>query len=132
MSDSPSGLAAWIVEKFKTWSDCQGNVESRFSKDELLTNICIYWFTNSITSSMRLYYESGVEWPNFMQQYCKVPTAIAKFPADTFSSMPRAWIEQTWNVQQYTEMKAGGHFPALEEPDVLVEDMDKFFGQVHL
>ncbi|DBA80470.1 hypothetical protein WJX79_005612 [Trebouxia sp. C0005] len=131
LSDSPIGLAAWIVEKFKTWSDCQGDVERRFSKDELLTNICIYWFTSSITSSMRLYYESGVEWPNFMQQYCKVPTAIAKFPADIFSLMPRAWIEQTWNVQQYTEMQAGGHFPALEEPDLLVEDMDKFFGQVH-
>ncbi|KAL0045730.1 hypothetical protein WJX82_002875 [Trebouxia sp. C0006] len=131
LSDSPTGLAAWIVEKFKTWSDCRGQVERRFTKDELLTNICIYWFTNSITSSMRLYYESGVEWPNFMQQYCEVPTAIVKFPADTFSSMPRAWIEHTWNVQQYTEMPAGGHFPALEEPDLLVEDMDRFFAGNH-
>ncbi|KAK9812090.1 hypothetical protein WJX73_005666 [Symbiochloris irregularis] len=127
---SPAGLAAWIVEKYKTWSDCHGNIESRFTKDELLTQICIYWFTGTITSSMRLYYESGQQWASLMQGYCKVPTAIAKFPADHFSSLPRAWIEQAWNVKHFKEFDSGGHFPALEEPDLLAEDIDRFFDQI--
>ncbi|KAK9810911.1 hypothetical protein WJX73_007650 [Symbiochloris irregularis] len=129
LNDSPAGLAAWIVEKFHTWSDCHGDIESKFTKDELLTNICIYWFSGTITSSMRLYRESIEQWNVHMQGFCQTPTAIAKFPKDPFVQWPRAWIEATWNAQQYTEFKSGGHFAALEEPDLLVQDMDKFFSR---
>lgn len=131
LHDSPAGLAAWIIEKFRTWSDCNGDLDSIYSKDELLTNICIYWFSGSITSSCRLYLESMLQWQMyFSKHYCKVPTAVAKFPADPFTQLPRAWIEQSWNVQQYTELDSGGHFPGLEQPDALIRDMDCFYSQL--
>lgn len=125
LNDSPVGLAAWIVEKFRAWSDSGGNVESRFSKDELLTNIMIYWVTESAPSSIRLYYENRVD-PGSTARV-DVPFACAKFPGEVFANVPRKWVEAQYNLIQYTEMTAGGHFAALEEPVQLVDDIRKFF-----
>jgi microsomal epoxide hydrolase len=125
LNDSPAGLAAWIVEKFRTWSDSDGNVEKRFTKDELLTNITIYWVTETGPSSIRLYYENRVD-PG-LQGRVEVPFACAQFPGELFGMVPRRSIEATYNVQQYTEMPRGGHFAAMEEPGLLVEDVRKFF-----
>ncbi|PKB69409.1 MAG: multidrug MFS transporter [SAR202 cluster bacterium Io17-Chloro-G5] len=127
LNDSPAGLAAWIVEKYRTWSDCGGDVESRFTKDELLTTITIYWVTQSINSSTRLYYESFFQaWDLAKDEKIQVPVAIASFPRE--NSVPlREWAERSLNIQQWTDMPSGGHFAALEEPDRLVEDIRKFF-----
>lgn len=127
LNDSPAGLAAWIVEKFRTWSDCDGDVESRFTKDELLTNITIYWVTETITSSMRLYYESmksGRFGP--VDGYVDTPTACACFPKEIYLP-PRAWVENHYNVTRWTEFESGGHFAAMEEPEALVDDIRSFF-----
>ena len=127
LNDSPAGLAAWIVEKYRTWSDCGGDVESRFTKDELLTTITIYWVTQSINSSTRLYFESFFQaWDLAKDEKIQVPVAIASFPRE--NSVPlREWAERSFNIQQWTDMPSGGHFAALEEPDRLVEDIRKFF-----
>jgi microsomal epoxide hydrolase len=127
LNDSPAGLAAWIVEKFRTWSDCDGEVERRFSRDELLTNIMIYWVTGSIASSTRLYYESrkaGRFGPT--EERVEVPTGCAIFPKEIIRPA-RRWAERKYNVTHWTEMPKGGHFPALEEPDLLVQDIRSFF-----
>ncbi|MCP5116321.1 MAG: epoxide hydrolase [bacterium] len=124
LNDSPAGLAGWVVEKFRTWSDSKGDIESRFSKDQLLTNIMIYWVTETMPSAVRLYYESR----RTRRKAPKVetPTAIAVFPVEIFYS-PRKWVETRYNVQQWTEMPRGGHFAAMEEPELLIEDIRKFF-----
>lgn len=130
LNDSPAGLAAWIVEKFRTWSDCGGNVESRFTKDELLTNVMLYWAPQAITSSMRLYYEmmqSGKFPPTHFR--VDVPTGCAIFPQEIVKP-PRKWAEKLFNVQQWTRMPAGGHFAAMEEPHALADDVRRFFRTV--
>ncbi|HEY8154573.1 MAG TPA: alpha/beta fold hydrolase [Myxococcota bacterium] len=127
LNDSPAGLASWIVEKFRTWSDCGGDVESRFSKDELLTNIMIYWVTETINSSVRLYCEtmrSGRFAP--AGQRVTVPTGCSIFPKEIIRP-PRRWAEAQYNVAQWTVHPSGGHFAALEEPARLVEDLRSFF-----
>ena len=127
LTDSPAGLAAWIVEKFRTWSDCDGDVENRFTKDELLTNITIYWATQTINSSTRIYYESHRAPLEFRKgEGAQVPCAVALFPKD-LNYPPREWAERVFNLQRWTEMPRGGHFPALEEPEMLVEDLRAFF-----
>ncbi|KAK9843307.1 hypothetical protein WJX74_010106 [Apatococcus lobatus] len=132
LNDSPAGLCAWICEKFKTWSDCHGDIYSKFTKNELLTNVCIYWFNGCITSSMRLYYESLAQRDQMLKlYYCKVPTAAADFPMDLYHS-PRTWIEQQYNLKQYSEFDRGGHFAAMEEPDLLMDDMNKFFRTIKI
>ena len=124
LNDSPAGLAAWIVEKFHTWCDCNGDVESRFTKDELLTNITIYWATQTITSSTRIYYESRRA-PRGTG-YIEVPVGCAIFPGEIFLP-PRAWVEASHNVTRWTEMPEGGHFAALEQPELLTDDVRAFF-----
>jgi pimeloyl-ACP methyl ester carboxylesterase len=127
LNDSPAGLAAWIVEKFRTWSDCDGDVERRFTKDELLTNITIYWATQTISSSTRLYYESQRATRALKEgEKIQVPSAVARFPVE-ISHPPREWAERSYNLQHWTEMPRGGHFAALEEPELLVEDIRDFF-----
>lgn len=127
LNDSPAGLAAWIVEKFRTWSDCDGDVERRFTKDELLTNITIYWATQSISSSVRLYYESRRSPVAFNPQNpVTVPTAFAAFPVE-IGHPPREWVERGYNVQRWTQMPTGGHFAAQEEPELLASDIREFF-----
>ena len=127
LNDSPAGLAAWIVEKFRTWCDCGGELERKFTKDELLTNITIYWVTETITSSSRLYYESRQAGALGGFGFIKVPTGAAIFPKDPFSFMPRKWADAQYNIVRWTEMPRGGHFAAMEEPELLVRDIRAFF-----
>ena len=127
LNDSPVGLAAWIIEKFRAWSDCDGEVERRFSKDELLTNIVLYWVTETIPSSVRIYYENAHA-PSPLQpgQHIEVPAGFALFPKE-ISLPPREWAERSLRVQRWTEMPEGGHFAAMEEPARLAEDLRAFF-----
>jgi hypothetical protein len=115
------------VEKYRTWSDCHGDVESRFTKDELLTTVTLYWVTQSINASTRLHYETQRH-PWTMQQGKRVavPTAMAVLLRE-ISRPPREWGERSFNVQRWTEMPRGGHFAALEEPVLPVEDSRAFF-----
>jgi pimeloyl-ACP methyl ester carboxylesterase len=130
LNDSPAGLAAWIIEKFYYWSDCNGDIESRFSKDELLTNIMIYWVTQSINSSMRHYYYSRqkINIPATLKEgeHITIPTAVAMFPGEKDLIVPREFAERCYNIMQWTDLTSGGHFAALEEPQRLVEDIRKF------
>jgi pimeloyl-ACP methyl ester carboxylesterase len=127
LNDSPAGLAAWIVEKYRTWSDCGGDVESRFTKDELLTTVMIYWVTQSIGSSTRLYYETNRKpWDLKQGERIEVPCGIASFPGENTVPL-REWAERSYNVQHWTDMPSGGHFAALEEPVNLVADIRDFF-----
>jgi pimeloyl-ACP methyl ester carboxylesterase len=136
LNDSPAGLASWIVEKFRTWSDCGGDVERRFTKDRLLTNITLYWVTETINSSMRLYYET-VHSPLLRSAFeeggnssgglrVTVPTGVADFPGELYRP-PRAWAERTYNITHWTEMPEGGHFAAMEVPALFVDDVRAFF-----
>ncbi|MFT8313736.1 MAG: epoxide hydrolase family protein [Clostridium sp.] len=124
LSDSPVGLAAWIIEKFRAWSDCNGDLQQRFSEDELLTNIMIYWVTNSIGSSSRIYYENMHSLPSM--GHIEVPTGIALFPADILLP-PKEWAERNLNITRWTTMPSGGHFTAMEEPELLAEEIRAFF-----
>ena len=127
LNDSPVGLAAWIVEKYRTWSDCGGDVEKRFTKDELLTTVTIYWATETITSSTRMYKENQrYTWTLSPDERIEVPTGVAAFPAE-ISRPPREWGERSYNLQSWTPMPSGGHFAALEEPQILAEDIRQFF-----
>jgi epoxide hydrolase len=125
LNDSPAGLAAWIVEKFRAWSDSEGQVEKKFTKDELLTNVMIYWVTETAPSSVRIYFENRID--AGLAGRVDVPFACARFPREMFAIVPTKWIEAQYNLQQLTDMPRGGHFAALEEPQLLVEDVRKFF-----
>ncbi len=128
-ADSPAGLAAWIVEKFRTWSDCDGDIERTFTKDQLLTNLMLYWAPNSIASAARIYYESMRDREAFAYAKVEVPTAVAVFPREPWSA-PRRWVEARFNIVRWTEMPRGGHFAAMEQPELLVEDVRAFFAAV--
>lgn len=127
LNDSPAGLAAWIVEKFRTWSDCGGDVESVFTRDELLDNISLYWFTQTITSSVRLYRESArVPLRIEAGERITPPLGFARFPKELVRP-PREWPERFFNLVQWTDMPRGGHFAAMEQPELLAADVRKFF-----
>src|SRR5262249_7736958 len=127
LTDSPVGLAAWIVEKFRTWSDCGGDVERRFPKDPLLTTVMPSWGTGPINSSSGPYYARVHRpWPLPDGQRVTVPPAYAAFPREILLP-PRAWAERSYNIQRWTVMPAGGHFAALEEPEALAADIRAFF-----
>jgi microsomal epoxide hydrolase len=134
LTDSPAGLAAWIVEKFQEWSDCGGDVERCFSKDELLTNVMIYWVTNTIGSSFQPYSDvMGAGAARWMKEAIKnlvgsksTPAGFAMFPKD-LSSPPREWAERFFQVARWTEMPRGGHFAAMEQPELLAGDIRAFF-----
>ena len=127
LNDSPAGLAAWIVEKFRTWSDCGGDVERRFTKDQLLTNITIYWVTETINSSTRLYCEYRHKpWKLDKGTRIETPTGVAAFPRE-LTAPPRSWVERAYNIQRWTVMPRGGHFAAMEEPKLLADDVRAFF-----
>lgn len=127
LNDSPVGLAAWIVEKFWRWSDNGGDLESRFTKDELLTNLTIYWSTETINSSMRLYYETARD-PEASWGRVEVPTGFLMSPKDMFPT-PREWTERSYRVERWTEIYRGGHFLEWEEPEAVAEDLRAFFRQ---
>jgi pimeloyl-ACP methyl ester carboxylesterase len=127
LNDSPVGLCAWIIEKFHGWSDCMGDIERVFTRDELLSNVTLYWVTQTVHSSFRLYHESRKAPLHFTRDdFVRVPVGIVRFPLeDAFP--PRQYIERGYNVQHWTEMPVGGHFASLEQPELLAEDIKKFF-----
>ncbi|EXG81184.1 putative hydrolase or acyltransferase of alpha/beta superfamily [Cryptosporangium arvum DSM 44712] len=122
LSDSPSGLLAWILEKYRAWSDDF----AAFSDDFVLTQASLYWFTNSISTSFRPYYERAHQLVPTVSRV-DVPTAYARFPADLGARKPRSWVERTYPVARYTLMPRGGHFAAHEEPALLADDITAFF-----
>lgn len=125
LNDSPPGLAAWLIEKFQSLSDCNGNIETRFTKDELLTNIMIYWVTQTIPSSIRTYYENArIPPPLKKGERIEVPAGISLFKGN---KPPIEWVQRSLNVQHWTDMPRGGHFAAMEEPELLAADMQLFF-----
>lgn len=127
LNDSPAGLAAWIVEKFRAWSDNDGDLESAFSKDELLTNLTIYWATQTINASIRLYYETAREPGQFGR--VEVPTGMLMSDKDMFPT-PREWAERSYNVVRWTPISVGGHFLEWEEPELVAQDMRVFFASL--
>jgi pimeloyl-ACP methyl ester carboxylesterase len=126
LADSPVGLAAWMVEKFRAWSDCGDDVERRFSKDELLAQVTLYWLSGSIGSSFLPYY---VDRRLGRRPFGRVeaPTAVLAAPHDITLPPPRDFVAEAFNLQRWTELAAGGHFPAFEEPEAFVEDIREFF-----
>jgi pimeloyl-ACP methyl ester carboxylesterase len=127
LNDSPIGLASWIAEKFRAWTDCRGVIDNAVRRDDLLTNIMLYWVTGSITSSTRLYYESRHSPHDIAREgRVTVPTACALFPAELYQP-PRRWAEERYNVVRWSRLPAGGHFPALEQPALLTADLRAFF-----
>ncbi len=129
LSDSPSGLLAWILEKYRAWSDCGGDVSSRFSDEFLVTQASLYWFTDTISSSFRDYYERGNGYSPLVVRV-DAPTALTWFPNDIGALPPRSWLERRYNLTRYTVMPRGGHFAPVEEPDLLAEQITHFFREV--
>ncbi|MGH7906228.1 MAG: epoxide hydrolase family protein [Candidatus Binataceae bacterium] len=127
LTDSPAGWLAWIVEKFRAWSDCGGKLERRFTHDELITAAMVPWITGSIGSSMRLYYEASRYGWN--PGKIGVPAAVAVFPSEPIRP-PRSWAEQVYNIRRWTVMASGGHFAAMEEPHLLASDIRAFFSDL--
>ena len=127
LSDSPAGLAAWIVEKFREWSDCGGDVESVFTKDQLLANISLYWFTGAIGSSFWPYYaRMHGPWP-IPGGGVKVPMGYAEFPSE-IRRPPRSVAARTYaDIRRWTVMPSGGHFAAMEQPEALAREIVEFF-----
>lgn len=127
LNDSPAGLAAWIAEKFQSWMDCHGDIENSITRDELLTNIMLYWITGCITSSARYYYESR-HVHNNPHEHGRIatPTGCTMFPGELYQP-PRAWVEELFDVRHWTRQPAGGHFAALEKPELLAADLREFF-----
>lgn len=128
LNDSPVGLASWIIDRFYSWSDNEGNLENSFTKDELLTNIMIYWVTQTINSSNRMYFESAkisYQGEQKWEQKVTVPTGIALFPKE--AQFPIEWAERKVNLKRFTKMKKGGHFAPMEEPKLWVNDITTFF-----
>ena len=130
MMDSPVGVAAWIIEKFKSWSDTVGDdIESVYTKDELLTNIMVYLVTRTFNTASWIYYGRREEGGRVLSpdgERVEVPTAAALFPAELLSWPPRSYAERVYNITRWTEMPRGGHFAALEQPDLLINDLRKF------
>jgi len=130
MMDSPVGVAAWLIEKFNSWSDTVGDdIESVHSKDSLLTNIMIYLTTRSFNTASWIYYGRREEGGRILSPEGKrveVPTAAALFPKELLSWPPRSYVERVYNVVQWTEMPRGGHFAALEQPELLIDDIRAF------
>ncbi len=130
MMDSPVGVAAWIIEKFRSWSDTQGgDIESVHSKDALLTNIMVYLVTRTFNTASWIYYgrrEEGGRVLSPQGRRVEVPTGCALFPAEFLSWPPRSYVERVYNVTHWTEMPRGGHFAAMEQPDLLIEDIRAF------
>jgi len=126
LNDSPAGLLSWVLEKFWAWTDNDGNVYDAVSKDDLLTNASIYWFTNTAGSSARLYYESLGSNAVRIPPTTKVPLGVANFPMEIIGGR-RRWVERENQLVHWTDLDRGGHFAALEQPDLLVDDIRTFF-----
>jgi len=130
LNDSPAGLLAWIVEKFRAWSDCEGHPENTFTRDQLITNVMTYWVTGTITSSARLYWEhQHVGSVEGAPEFVAVPTGIARYPKEVVR-FPRSWVERRYNVTHWVDLPRGGHFAAMEQPALFVDDVRSFFRTV--
>jgi microsomal epoxide hydrolase len=128
LNDSPAGLLAWVVEKFRAWSDCGGDPETVFTRDQLITNVMTYWVTETITSSARLYWEM-MHAEQGPPELVGVPTGHARYPKELFR-LPRPWIERRYNLTYWAEMPRGGHFAAMEQPQLFADDLRAFFRTV--
>lgn len=126
LMDSPVGLAAWIVEKLRAWSDCGGDLESRFTKDEILTNVTQYWLAGTIGSSMRMYHANAAIPPSQLARRVEVPSGFSIFQGDVVRP-PRAWVERVANVVYLAEPPRGGHFAPFEEPELYARELREFF-----
>lgn len=126
LTDSPAGLAAWIVEKLRAWSDCDGDVERSYTRDEILTNLTIYWLTGTIGSSRQVYRANAAIPPAEYARRVEVPSGFAIFAGDVVRP-PRAWAERVANVVRFTEPPRGGHFAAFEEPELYAQELREFF-----
>jgi pimeloyl-ACP methyl ester carboxylesterase len=126
LTDSPAGLASWIVEKLRAWSDCHGDVERSFTKDEVLTNVTIYWLTGTIASSMRMYRANAALPPAQLARRVEVPSGFSLFPADLLRP-PRVGLERAANTVRVTEPPRGGHFAPFEEPELYAQELRDFF-----
>jgi pimeloyl-ACP methyl ester carboxylesterase len=132
LTDSPAGLAAWIVEKFRTWSDCGGDVESAFTRDRLLANISFYWFTGAIGSSFWPYYARlHRPWPVPEGRTVDVPTGYAEFPREIIRPPRPVAARMYTDIRRWTVMPRGGHFAALEQPEALANEIREFFRPLH-
>ncbi|MBI4912199.1 MAG: epoxide hydrolase [Acidobacteria bacterium] len=133
LNDSPAGLAAWILEKWRAWSDCGGDLDARFSREFLLTMLTIYWVTETITPSMRDYFDNRWHGAELRPgDRVQVPAGVANFD-HTFVSEgrpPREWAERLYDVRRWTVMPRGGHFAAVEQPELLARDLAAFFGEI--
>lgn len=126
LTDSPAGQAAWIIEKFWAWTDCDGHPENVLTRDELLDNVMLYWCTATAGSSARLYYESFHQEAESIAIEVKVPTGCCIYPKEIIRSSQR-WAEKRYtNIIQWTEQEKGGHFAAFEQPELYIEDVRKF------
>jgi pimeloyl-ACP methyl ester carboxylesterase len=128
LNDSPVGLAAWIIEKFRAWSDCNGDIESRFTKADLLTNVMLYWATETAPSSVRMYYEFSRE--PVAEGRIERPVGMLMSTKDLFPAAPREWGERFFSVTRWTETAAGGHFLEWEEPELVARELQAFFGPI--
>ena len=127
LEDSPVGAAAWIVEKLQRWSDCDGDVERRFTRDEILTTLSLFWLTRSMQTSVRIYAAVARRPLEFGEHdRVRVPCGVIRFAKEA-PFPPRAWIERGYNVVRWSESPRGGHFAAMEEPEVLANDIRSFF-----
>ena len=134
LNDSPAALAAWILEKWRLWGDTAGDLERRFPRDFLLTNVTLYWATATIVTSMRDYYDNRWSPDTTIgpDDFVRVPTAVSVFEHNFVPEghMPREWAERLYDVRRWTPMPRGGHFPAAEEPELLAADIAAFFGDL--
>lgn len=127
LTDSPAGQAAWIIEKFWAWTDCEGHPENALSRDEMLDNVMLYWLNSNAASSGRLYWESFRQMSRFTVD---VPTGVAVFPKEIIPPV-RAWSEPVYtDIRRWTDMERGGHFAAFEQPELFIDDVRAFFGDL--
>jgi pimeloyl-ACP methyl ester carboxylesterase len=127
LTDSPAGLAAWLLEKFFAWGDGSGELAQKFDLDELLTNVAIYWFSGNVASTLRMYQENARQPLRFgTGERISPPLSYARFPKEIINP-PREWVERVFNVARWTEMPVGGHFAALEQPRALASDIHEAF-----
>jgi pimeloyl-ACP methyl ester carboxylesterase len=126
LNDSPMGLAAWLLDKYREWADCDGVVERRFTRDELLTHVSLYWFTQTIASSCRMYLESRRAPLAFRRgERIAVPCGVLRLAKEA-PMPPRAWVERAYDVVRWTDQPKGGHFAAWEEPELFTADVREF------
>jgi pimeloyl-ACP methyl ester carboxylesterase len=126
LNDSPAGLASWIVEKLHGWSGCGGEIERSFTKDEILTNVTIYWLTETIGSAMRMYHANSAIPPAQLARHVDVPSGFSIFQGDVVRP-PKAWVERVSNAVYFTEPPRGGHFAPFEEPELYAQELRDFF-----